>query len=346
MRHKLFIRNMRASSYLELFLVSAIASVLAIRFYLHIFNYPQIGGDSLHIAHMLWGGVLMTVAMVLLMAFLGSRIAGWAALIGGVGFGIFIDELGKFITRDHNYFYQPTIGLIYATFVILFLIFRYLGRNAHLSPKEYLMNALSQLEDVVLDDFDPEERKRVVSLLNQAGSRDPLAQQLRQIMNSAELKPAPASKFTFLIRIRNWLYQSYNRLLVQRYSKRFIKLFFFAEALIFLSSLLFIVTGSISDVIFGRESIAPGLLYIAYAEAISAGVAGLFVLRGVYVFTRSRTDAYQQFIQATLIQLLLTSLFSFYRNEFGAFPAFTFNLLLFAALRTAMSAERHLNKQD
>nr|MEE4269245.1 hypothetical protein [Candidatus Krumholzibacteria bacterium] len=41
---------------LDLVLVMAVLSVLLIRFYLHLTGYPRVGGDSLHIAHMLWAG--------------------------------------------------------------------------------------------------------------------------------------------------------------------------------------------------------------------------------------------------------------------------------------------------
>jgi hypothetical protein len=41
-----------------------------------------------------------------------------AAIVGGVGF--FIDELGKFITEDNNYFYNPAAALIYLIFIGLF----------------------------------------------------------------------------------------------------------------------------------------------------------------------------------------------------------------------------------
>ena len=124
-----FYRNIRARDQLELFLVAAISSLLLVRLYLHLTGYPQLGNGQLHIAHMLWGGLLMLIAIILSLSFLGARIQRWLALIGGAGFGIFIDELGKFITHDDNYFYRPAIGIIYAIFIILYLTFNFLSRQ-------------------------------------------------------------------------------------------------------------------------------------------------------------------------------------------------------------------------
>src|SRR5688572_1651815 len=94
-----FQRNYRANDQLELFLVSAVTSLLAVRAYLHLSGYPQIGSGGLHIAHMLWGGFLMAAAIAMALTYLGRRIERISAVVGGIGFGIFIDELGKFITR-------------------------------------------------------------------------------------------------------------------------------------------------------------------------------------------------------------------------------------------------------
>ena len=55
-RH-LFARNIEAGNLLESFLVSAVASVLAIRSFLYLTGYPQLSGRGLHIAHLLWGGL-------------------------------------------------------------------------------------------------------------------------------------------------------------------------------------------------------------------------------------------------------------------------------------------------
>lgn len=86
-----------AGDLLEQFFVAAVVAVLGIRIYLQATGFPQVGGGELHIAHLLWGGLLMLVAVVLSLTFLGRHIQSWAAILGGLGFGTFIDELGKFI---------------------------------------------------------------------------------------------------------------------------------------------------------------------------------------------------------------------------------------------------------
>ena len=61
--------NLEAGEYLENFFVSALFSVFAIRIFLSLTDYPQVGVGGLHIAHMLWGGFLMLIAIIILSSF-------------------------------------------------------------------------------------------------------------------------------------------------------------------------------------------------------------------------------------------------------------------------------------
>lgn len=110
----------------------------------------------------------MFVAIVMLLSFLGIYVRQIAAIIGGIGFGTFIDELGKFITADNNYFFQPTVVILYVLFLSLFFAFRHLERHKELSEKEYLMNALELLGEGVQNDMDLEEKETFLSFLNNA----------------------------------------------------------------------------------------------------------------------------------------------------------------------------------
>ena len=133
-------RDTDAGDSIEILLVGAIGSILAIRAFLAATGYPQIGGGGLHIAHMLWGGFFMLAALVLLFRYWNPSLRRLAAVLGGIGFGTFIDELGKFITSDNDYFYQPTVALLYVLFMLLFLLVRAVRRGAALSPQEQLVN--------------------------------------------------------------------------------------------------------------------------------------------------------------------------------------------------------------
>src|SRR5918996_3761281 len=119
-------RNADFGELQETFLVCAVATILVIRTQLWLTNYPQLGGGGLHIAHLLYGGIFMVLAIGLLVTYLGRLPRRPAAVIGGVGFGFFIDELGKFITSDNNYFFKPAAGVIYVVFIVLYLTTRWM----------------------------------------------------------------------------------------------------------------------------------------------------------------------------------------------------------------------------
>jgi hypothetical protein len=106
----------RAAIRYDTFLFAAAATVLITRAFLMVTGYPKVGGNSqLHAAHVLWGGLLLGVAMSIMMVSVGSGMKFWASLIGGIGFGLFIDEVGKFLTKDVNYFFKPAIAIIYGS---------------------------------------------------------------------------------------------------------------------------------------------------------------------------------------------------------------------------------------
>jgi hypothetical protein len=144
---RLTARSIEIGELLDTFLVCSVAMILVIRLQLYLTNYPQLGGHGLHIAHVLWGGLLMMVAIVVAVSFITRTARQVAAVVGGIGFGFFIDELGKFITEDVNYFYKPTAALIYIIFIGMWLSFRALQRHRGFSQRKYLVNAIELIKE-------------------------------------------------------------------------------------------------------------------------------------------------------------------------------------------------------
>ncbi|MEW6179608.1 MAG: hypothetical protein AB1522_06760 [Chloroflexota bacterium] len=106
-RKKLPVRRLLAERYLLIALIGYAASVLGVRLFLELTNYPRVEFGSLHIAHVIWGGLFLFVAALLPLMFANRWALFWSALLSGIGFGLFIDEIGKFITQSNDYFYPP-----------------------------------------------------------------------------------------------------------------------------------------------------------------------------------------------------------------------------------------------
>ncbi len=159
------VRDRWVSRLHERFLLASISTVLLIRLYLAVTGYPQLGGGGLHISHMLWGGLGMLVSMILSLTFIGRRMQASVALLGGIGFGTFIDELGKFITSSNDYFFQPTLFLIYSIYTILLLIFLLLERLPQVSRQERLTNVLFMLVEADTHNLQEQDKKELLFLL-------------------------------------------------------------------------------------------------------------------------------------------------------------------------------------
>lgn len=346
MKHRIFVRNKNAGDFVEVFLVSSVASLLLVRLFLHLSGYPQVGGDVLHIAHMLWGGFLMLISILMMLSYIGRRIQMLSAFIGGIGFGVFIDELGKFITKDNDYFYQPAIALIYGIFIVLFLLYRYFIKNPALTPREALLNALLQLEEAVHQDMDRAEVKRIQQLLKEADQKDPLTIKLTQFIKSTEVLPERKPIFSFFQNGKKMAVELYISLLRKKSFKTYARLIIVGEGLFLLLLISTLIGGTFRELYSGRDILQNLALFYIIGEAASAAIAAILVMRGLFAFTDSRMRAYSFFRQAAIVQIFLTTFFMFYREQFGALPNLLLNILFLLLLSGAISAERSLADDD
>ncbi|HYD54736.1 MAG TPA: hypothetical protein VEA99_19030 [Gemmatimonadaceae bacterium] len=335
------LRDLDAARHADLFLVSAVSTILAIRGYLFATGYPQVGGATLHVAHMLWGGLLMVAALVMLLAFLGRRPRHLAAFVGGVGFGTFIDEVGKFVTRDHDYFYRPAVALMYGTLALVYLAWRILHRR-HPSPEELLANALQEVEQAVVRDLDQDERDRALHWIARAGPGHPIAHVLEPFLRAAPLvsarSPGPISRFRRVLAMR------YRRLATHPRFARAIVVFFVAQLALKLAQVIVLAArdaDGIGPLPIGLWSL--GVDRYTTAEWLQLGsslLSALLVVRGVVAMRTSRAEAFRWFQRSILASIFLTQVFMFFREQWAALAMLAFNLVVLGGVNFVREQER------
>jgi hypothetical protein len=164
------VRRDRGSRYLFLTIVAFAVTVMAVRVYLSVTGYPKIGGGGLHVAHMLWGGMLLIVAALVLQLFVGRRALVLSAIAAGVGVGLFIDEVGKFITESNDYFFAPAAPLIYGAVLLLVLVWLRVRRDDRPTTSEATQGAIEAIRDLADGRLSTPDRDRAVGRLHAAGA--------------------------------------------------------------------------------------------------------------------------------------------------------------------------------
>jgi hypothetical protein len=321
-----FVRRDDAMALLEVFLVTAVGTILLVRAILAATGWPQLGGGKIHFAHLLWGGLGMLIAIILFLALQGRLWRTLGALSAGIGFGLFIDELGKFITSDNDYFFQPVIAIIYVIFVALFLLFRWLGSIKHLSPQTALVNAFDYAKEAVLRDMDESEQVKALSLLGHADQTDPVVASLSDMLRALDGLAKPRT--SAFARVKARLERTYARLVSRRWFRRLVVGWFVFLSLVSLLGAVFLV-------------IDPAALTFAEAgSSLSALASGALVVVGIIRGRHSRLTAYRWYERAVLVSILVGEFFEFYAQQLGALFGLLVLLLTFITIRYMIGEEQ------
>lgn len=298
-----------------LLILSAVITVLTTRAYLAATGYPQVGGGTLHVAHALWGGLLLLAGVVAALMLNGSGARTCASIAGGIGYGLFIDEVGKLLTRDNDYFFRPAAGIMYASFALLVLLASRL-RSAP-DPGQGQARAAQLIAGGVAGGLTQQQRAEARRLIGSAG--DPTARALAHLL---EVVPT-REQHRYVQRSRAWLAVASRRLSRTRWaSVALISLLVLSRAIV---AAVFIVQAATFEI--GGQISAGTDRTSLLVSAVTRSVSAALAVAGALRWRSDRTAAYRLFRWSLLVGLLITQYFNFVDSQFGALAELPFDLL-------------------
>ena len=327
------VRRQFADHYILISLIAFATTVIVTRVYLHVTEYPQLGNDVLHIAHALWGGLLLVIAVYFPMVFSNRWAFKTSALLSGIGLGLFIDEIGKFITQTNDYFFPPALSLIYG-FVLLntfvYLVFR---KPKPVDPRDAMYLALDGLKEAIDGDLDANEASMILAQLEIARQSErkeivSLANALGDFLEE-ENKHLPEGEIFLLKRITLWLDK-----LGKRIGERL------HRTLITWLLILWIVfvTGYLILLIQGGESIDPEVLeWRNLLIMIQIAVGALMVSAFLSWYGKKEEQGIQLAVSGILLSLVALQTLYFYLSQYSAVTA---TAIQFVFLQVLLSYRR------
>jgi hypothetical protein len=295
------VRDRQAWQHLEAFVICAVVTILVTRAFLSATGYPKVGSGGLHIAHMLWGGLLLLIAQLLTLSYLGPVTKPLAAALGGVGFGLFIDEVGKFVTADNNYFYQPAVAIMYVVFTLIVLAGRLLHDRRSRGPAEQVANAAAIAAEGAAAGLSKSRRaiaNRLLMLAARGGADEGLTSALSTVVAQCpDRRTGPPVFQTLRHRLSALLPQGW--------------------ILVWLVNILLIGQAAFAIVDALQAFPGPDPMTVL-GQFTSALVAGLLAVSALVVqWSRDRAVVLQMTRYSALVTVLFTEVFDLARQEFG-----------------------------
>lgn len=340
----IYVEREEAPTYLLLSLVSFGATVIGVRLFLQLTGYPQLGGGTLHIAHLLWGGLALFAAVLLVLIWDNPGAMSSAAVLSGIGIGLFIDEVGKFITSSNDYFYPPAAPIIYGLFLLTVLIYLYVRQPDADHPKRAILQALEDLQDAFYGVFKDEDVVRLqvkldLAMQSERSAISNLAEMLNEYIRQGNIpivEDNPGYLRQLVRKVSSWSHR-----LTRHWHRRLI----LAGLFIIAASAWLTFTALVWVKVF-PETMSGTMLANLAAEAVKTDVRSLFgqylrvilevviggiSISGIYFILRGNEHRGLAFgLLAVILSLTAVQLITFYLDQFTAIlPAlFQLGLLL------------------
>jgi hypothetical protein len=328
------VRRDYAENYLLTSLLAFAVTVIITRVFLELTGYPQLGDSVLHIAHALWGGLLLFIAVLLPLALANDWAIQASAILGGIGIGLFIDEVGKFITQTNDYFFPPALSIVYGFFLLTILVYLFFRRSRQENPRSAMYHVLEGLQDVLDGDLDQEEAARIEAQL--AIAEDSHRQEIRSLSNAIadylqqEKGHLAAAEPDFWKRT-SLIVEGFGRRLGRRAHRKII-------TAILILWVVFVI-GYISVLLQGRVNLDSQVLqWRGVLIAIQVVIGILMIVSLIAWLTRNEELGLNFAIAGFLLSLVALQTLYFYLSQFSALTATLLQLLFLLVLL----AYRHL----
>lgn len=347
------IRNLRpvkrhhSERFLLISLVTFALTVVAVRGVLKLTGYAQIGSDTVHIAHVLWGGLGLFAAALVLLVFANRWALVLGAVLGGGGMGLFIDEVGKFVTQSNDYFTPAAAPIIYALFLAIVLVYLRVRRPPARDPRGEMYRAFEQMPGVLDHEMSRHDLTALAHRLEQVqiSVRDESVRKLAAAMLAlvetevtSATEPRPGRVQRVLSRTRTWGSRVFTRPRLQA----FIVLALFVGggyAVLDIALLAFLAfapssaaTEFLGTMVPSGELAALGDKVWFSVRAILEGSVGLTMLAGslLIVFRRERKGL-SVAVAGLIVDLTAVNLLVFYQDQFKALIGTALEYIVLAA---------------
>lgn len=341
------VKRAGAERYILISLICFGLTVVVTRVYLELTGYPQIGNAVLHIAHALWGGLLLFLAALLALILANRWALTVSAILSGVGVGLFIDEVGKFITQKNDYFFPPAAPIIYSAFLLMVLLFLFLREARRPTPRHSMYAALQNLDAVLDNNLDTHTRDRILAeLANGRTASEPrialLADALAHCLTDKSLPLVPYRP-DFWARVQDSLRRLGEKVGRRRHRILILGLLIFGSvgALLVAALLLWAWLAIVMEVpnmpavqVNIDDASTPQPVWLAVRLGLQLLVSLLYLVALIRFWRGHEQGAVNTAIFAALLAFTLVNLVNFYVSQFGALTAFFSNLGTLVVLLT------------